>query len=301
MELLRTPDSAFEGLEDFPFAPHYTNITTADGSVMRLHHLDEGPRDGAPILLMHGEPSWCYLYRKMIPALVAMGYRCLAPDLAGFGRSDKPAAASDYSYESHVAWMSAWLTQNDFKGLTLFCQDWGGLIGLRLATAFPDRFDRLVISNTGLPTGEGSSPGFDQWLAFSQSVPVFPVGDIVAMGTAKGLSDGAKAAYNAPFPEEHFKVCARLFPTLVPITPQHPSVPENKAAWEVLKSFRKPVLTLFGDSDPVSRGGEKRFITNIPGAQGQDHTIIEKGGHFIQEDQPEVLAGHIDRLIKKTR
>lgn len=230
MEILQTPEERFERLADYPFAPHYQSVTDADGTPLRIHYIDEGPRDAAPVLLLHGEPSWSYLYRKFVPPLTAAGHRVIAPDLIGFGKSDKPATRADYTYERHVAWMSDWLTALDLHGITLFCQDWGGLIGLRLVAAFPDRFARLVVANTGLPVGTGSSAGFDAWLAFSQNVPLFPVGAIVNGGTTRELSGDEIAAYDAPFPDERYKEGARQFPTLVPITPEHASVAENRAA-----------------------------------------------------------------------
>lgn len=298
MDVLRTPDERFAGLADYPFAPHYLTVTDADGTDLRIHYVDEGPRDAAPVLLMHGEPSWSYLYRKFVPDLVARGHRVIAPDLIGFGRSDKPATRTDYTYERHVAWMSDWLTALDLTDITLFCQDWGGLIGLRLVAAFPDRFARLVVSNTGLPVGTGSSEGFDAWLAFSQNVPQFPVGFIVNGGTTRDLTAAEIAAYDAPFPDETYKEGARQFPTLVPITPGHASVADNRAAWAVLERFERPVLTAFGDKDAVTKGGEKAFIERIPGARGQPHRIIAGGGHFIQEDAPEELCSLIDDLIR---
>ena len=298
MEVLRTPDERFTDLADYPFAPHYLTVTDADGTALRIHYIDEGPRDAAPILLMHGEPSWSYLYRKFVPDLVARGHRVIAPDLIGFGKSDKPAARTDYTYERHVAWMSDWLTALDLTDITLFCQDWGGLIGLRLVAAFPDRFARLVVSNTGLPVGTGSSEGFDAWLAFSQKVPQFPVGFIVNGGTTRDLTAAEIAAYDAPFPDESYKEGARQFPVLVPITPDHASVAENRAAWAVLERFERPVLTAFGDKDAVTKGGERAFIDRVPGARGQPHRIIAGGGHFIQEDAPAELCGLIDDLIR---
>lgn len=298
MKVLRTPDERFAGLADYPFAPHYLTVTDADGTELRIHYIDEGPRDAAPILLMHGEPSWSYLYRKFVPILVARGHRVIAPDLIGFGKSDKPAQRSDYTYERHVAWLSDWLTALDLTYITLFCQDWGGLIGLRLVAAFPNRFARLVVSNTGLPVGTGSSEGFDAWLAFSQNVPQFPVGFIVNGGTTRDLTAAEIAAYDAPFPDESYKEGARQFPALVPITPDHASVAENRAAWAVLERFDRPVLTAFGDKDAITKGGERAFIDRIPGARGQPHRIIAGGGHFIQEDAPEELCGLIDDLIR---
>ena len=301
MEFLRTPDQCFDNLPDYPFAPQYLSVTDADGTDLRIHYLDEGPRDAAPITLMHGEPSWSYLYRKFVPDLVARGHRVIAPDLIGFGRSDKPAARSDYTYERHVAWMSAWLSALDLNDITLFCQDWGGLIGLRLVAAFPDRFARLVIANTGLPVGTGSSDGFNAWLAFSQNVPQFPVGVIVNGGTLRELTPKEIAAYDAPFPDESYKEGAREFPKLVPITPDQASVAENQAAWKVLERFDKPVLTAFSDQDAVTKGGERVFIDRVPGAKGQAHTIIAGGGHFLQEDAPEQLCALIDAFIRSSQ
>ncbi len=298
MQVLRTPDDRFEALADWPFAPHYTTITDADGTALRLHHVDEGPRDGPVVLLMHGEPSWAYLYRKMIAGLTARGYRVVAPDLIGFGRSDKPAARADYTYERHVAWMSAWLTGIDLKGITLFCQDWGGLIGLRLVAAFPERFAAVCVGNTGLPVGTGMSDGFKAWLEFSQNTPVMPIGLIVNMGTGRELSQAEIAAYDAPFPDESFKEGARQFPVLVPVTPEHGSVAQNKAAWTVLEAFDKPFLTTFSDGDAVTKGGEAIFQSRVPGAAGQPHVIVS-GGHFLQEDCPEVLTELLDGLIRR--
>ena len=301
MKILRTPDARFANIPDYPFAPHYLDVRDADGTTMRLHYVDEGPRDASPVLMLHGEPSWSFLYRKMISGLVAKGHRAIAPDLIGFGKSDKPTEQSDYTFERHVKWMSDWLTATNLSNITLFCQDWGGLIGLRLVAAFPNRFARVIVANTGLPVGTGMTDGFKQWLNFSQSVPELPIGEIVAMGTKKGLTDSVKAAYVAPFPDETYKAGARRFPALVPVTPEHASVAENKAAWEVLARFTKPVLTLFGDSDPVTKGGERVFQERVPGAKGQPHTTIKDAGHFLQEDAPDELVRHIHALIANAK
>lgn len=298
MQVLRTPDDRFAGLADYPFEPHYVQITDADGTPLRIHYVDEGPRDAAPVLLMHGEPSWSYLYRKFVPPLVARGHRVIAPDLIGFGKSDKPGARADYSYERHVAWMSGWLLALDLRDITLFCQDWGGLIGLRLVAAFPERFARLVIGNTGLPTGEGMSDGFNAWLNFSQNVETFPTGVIVNGGCVRDLETAEIAAYDAPYPDESYKEGARQFPVLVPVTPEHASVAENIAAWKVLATFDKPVVTCFSDSDAVTKGGERLIIERIPGAKGQPHRIIEAAGHFLQEDKPDELVALIDSFIR---
>ena len=301
MKILRTPDVRFEHLPDYAFAPHYLTVRDANGADLRIHTVDEGPRDAAPVLMLHGEPSWSFLYRKMIAGLVARGHRAVAPDLIGFGKSDKLAEQGDYTFERHVKWMSDWLAAMNLNRITLFCQDWGGLIGLRLVAAFPERFARVVVANTGLPIGTGMTEGFKQWLEFSQSVPELPIGEILAMGTKKGLSDAVKAAYVAPFPDETFKAGARRFPALVPVTPQHASVAENKAAWEVLAKFNKPFLTLFSDSDPVTKGGERVFQERVPGTRGQAHTIIKDAGHFLQEDAPDELIRHLHAFISNTR
>ena len=300
MDVLRTPDARFEGLLDWPFAPHYAEIKDADGTSLRLAYVDEGPRDGAPVLLMHGAPSWSYLYRKIIPALVARGHRAIAPDLIGFGRSDKPARRTDYTYERHVAWMSQWLEGLNLSKAVMFCQDWGGLIGLRLVAAYPDRFAGVIAGNTGLPVGTGSSEGFDAWLNLSQTIPQMPIGGLLNMGSTRNLSPEEVAAYDAPFPDETFKEGARQFPTLVPITAQHPSVAENLEAWKVLEAWTKPFITAFSDNDPVTKGGEENFKARIPGAAGQPHVILS-GGHFLQEDSPNEIAAMLDDLITKTR
>ena len=300
MTVLRTPDERFAGLADWPFAPHYLDVPAPPGPALRLAYVDEGPRDAAPVLLLHGEPSWSYLYRNIIPRLVAKGHRAVAPDLIGFGRSDKPAARADYTFEAHVAWMSAWLVAMDLKDITLFCQDWGGLIGLRLVAAFPERFAAVVVSNTGLPTGSGASPAFEAWLNFSQTVPALPISMIVNGGCVRDLSPAELAAYDAPFPDETYKEGARQFPALVPITPEHASVAENLAAWTVLEAFDRPFVTAFSDADPVTKGGFATFQARVPGARGQTHVTLH-GGHFVQEDSPEAIADLLDSVIAFAR
>jgi len=295
MDVIRTPDNRFENLPDYPFAPHYALVPTIDNgrdSEVRVHYLDEGPSDAAPVLLMHGEPSWSYLYRRMIPPLVAAGHRVIAPDLVGFGRSDKPMKQQDYTYARHVAWMSALVFDRlDLTDITFFGQDWGGLIGLRLVAAQPDRYARVVIGNTGLPTGHGpASEAFLAWQKFSQETPDFPVGKIVSGGTAGGLDPAVVAAYDAPFPDDRFKAGARIFPTLVPTSADDPSSPDNERAWAVLSEFKKPFVLAYSDSDPITKGGDAPFRAKVPGAQGRAHTTIEGGGHFLQEDKPHEVA-----------
>lgn len=300
MEVLRTPDARFEGLADWPYAPHYLDVRDADGTSLRIHYVDEGPRDGAAVLLMHGEPSWAYLYRHVIAGLVAKGRRVIAPDLIGFGRSDKPAKRTDYTYAGHVDWMSQWLTALDLKDLTLFCQDWGGLIGLRLVAAYPERFAGLVIANTGLPVGAGMTEGFKAWLEFSQNIPLMPIGALLNGGSARNLTDAEMSAYDAPFPDESYKEGARQFPTLVPVNEGQAGAAENVAAWQVLERFDRPVVTAFSDGDAITRGGEAVFQTRMPGAKGQPHVTLS-GGHFLQEDSPAQIVDVIDALIERSR
>lgn len=296
MKVLRTPDAAFAGLQDYPFAPHYLDVQAPGAPPVRLHYVDEGPKLAAPILLLHGEPTWSYLYRKFVPPLAAAGHRVLAPDLIGFGKSDKPSERDDYSYERHVAWLSQWLIQLDLYDITLFCQDWGGLIGLRLVAAFPERFARLVISNTYLPVGKGIGPGFDAWRSFSQATPEFKTGRIVDGGCVRELTSAEVAAYDAPYPDETYQAGARQFPLLVPVTTEHASVTENKAAWTMLETFNKPVLTCFGEHDKVLGHLDAEIQRRIPGTRGQPHCRIE-ANHFCQEDQPERLVDLILTFI----
>jgi haloalkane dehalogenase len=291
MQILRTPDERFEQLVDYPFAPHYVEIPTPEGPVLRMHYVDEGPRAAAVVLCMHGEPSWSYLYRHMIPSFAKAGKRVIAPDLIGFGRSDKPAAREDYTYARHVAWMRAFVEALDLRDITLFCQDWGGLIGLRLVAAMPERFARVVVANTGLPTGDQRvTDAFHAWRKFSQETAVFPIGGILNGASTRQLSVEEIAAYDAPFPDESYKAGARQFPVLVPISPDDPAAEDNRKAWQVLMQWTKPWLTAFSDMDPVTKGGERVFHERIPGAKGQPHVTMKGGGHFLQEDCSQELA-----------
>lgn len=294
MKVLRTPDAAFAGITDYPFAPHYLDIKDADtGAPLRVHYIDEGPRDAPVVLMMHGEPSWSYLYRHMIGPVVAAGYRVVAPDLIGFGKSDKPVAQSDYSYARHVAWMRNWLEQLDLQRVTLACQDWGSLIGLRLAAEMPDRFAAIALSNGGLPEGGVAPRAFAIWRAFSRWSPFFPIGKIVSAGTKRGLSEAEIAAYDAPFPDASFKAGARIFPSFVPFE-DNVAVPDQKRAWAVFDQWEKPFLCCFSDQDRITRGGESRFIGRVPGTEGQNHRSLS-GGHFIQEDDP---AGFVACILE---
>nr|WP_298113418.1 haloalkane dehalogenase [uncultured Pseudomonas sp.] len=301
MEFLRTPDSRFANLPGYAFSPHYLMVDDGEGGQLRAHYLDEGPAAADPLLLMHGEPSWSYLYRKMIPILVAAGHRVIAPDLIGFGRSDKPTRREDYSYQRHVGWMQSVLDQLQLERITLVCQDWGGLLGLRLVAAHPERFARVVAANTMLPTGD-HNPGeaFKNWQKFSQEVPVFPAGGVIKGGTINPLPQAVVDAYDAPYPDERYKEGARQFPLLVPTTPDNPASAANRAAWQVLGQWQKPFLTAFSDSDPVTAGGDKVMQKLIPGTRGQAHTTIVGAGHFLQEDQGEQLAETVVRFIAAT-
>ena len=299
MDIVRTPDEHFESLPDYPFEPNYLTVPGPEDTRLRIHYVDEGPGDAEPVLLMHGEPSWSYLYRKMIPVIINAGYRAVAPDLVGFGRSDKPVERDDYTYQRHVDWMRAWLVQMELDQITLVCQDWGGLIGLRLLAADSDRFARVVVANTGLPTGDHTtSDAFLNWRKFSIETPDFDAGTIVAMGCQKPMAAEIIAAYNAPFPDDGYKAGARIFPSLVPIAPDDPASRANREAWKVLSAFKKPFLTAFSDGDPITRGGETVFQKQVPGAKNQPHTTIQGGGHFLQEDCGEELAEVVVNFIR---
>ena len=291
---LRTPEDRFQNLPDFTYTPNYTEI-----GGLRIAYIDAGPKDGPVVLLMHGEPAWSFLYRKMIPVLVNAGMRVLVPDQVGFGRTDKPTKRSDYTYENHVQWMSAWLESVDVKDITLFCQDWGSLIGLRMVAEMPDRFARIALSNGGLPTGNEKIPrAFHIWRAFAMYSPWFPIGKIVRFGCAQGLSHEAVAAYDAPYPNSRYKVGARVFPTLVPIDPSNPAREANERAWDMYKAWTKPFITLFSTRDPVTKGGERMWQKRVPGAASQNHTKIRGAGHFVQEDKGEEVAQALVEFIQ---
>jgi len=302
VKTLRTPDDRFAGLPDFAFAPHYVEVDDGSGGRLRVHHVDEGPRDGEVVLLMHGEPSWSFLYRHMIPVLVDAGLRCVAPDLVGFGRSDKPTERSDYSYARHVEWMhSALLDRLDLRDITLVGQDWGGLVGLRVAAESPDRFARIVVANTGLPTGDRPpTDAFLAWQRFSQEAAEFPVGGIVNGGCTTALAPEVIAGYDAPFPDDSYKAGARVFPTLVPTSPDDPASDANRAAWTVLEHWDKPLLTAFSDGDPITRGGARPFEARVPGARGRTHASITGAGHFLQEDRGPELARVVSDFVRAT-
>jgi haloalkane dehalogenase len=297
MQALRTPDDRFADLPGYTFAPHYVDV---DG--MRMHYVDEGPPGAPTVLMLHGEPSWSYLYRKMIPIVVDAGLRAVAPDLIGFGRSDKPASQEDYTYEAHVRWMTTFVESLGLREITLVCQDWGGLIGLRVAAEQPQRFARIVAANTFLPTGD-NPPGdaFLRWQTFSQTTPVFDVGRIVAGGCRTQLAPEVVAAYNAPFPDDTYKAGARKFPMLVPTRPDDPASGANRRAGEVLRRWEKPFLCAFSDEDPITRGGDRAFQEMVPGCKDQPHTTITGGGHFLQEDRGEELARVVVAFVNDTK
>jgi haloalkane dehalogenase len=335
VEVRRTDDGRFDGLPEYPFKPHYAEVPDGEGGQLRMHYVAEGPADGEVVLCLHGQPSWSYLYRKMIPGLVGAGYRVIAPDLVGFGRSDKPARREDYTYERHVGWLRSLLEALDLTDITMFCQDWGGLIGLRVAAENPDRFARIVAANTGLPDAQGvadadrgpvsdsmrahyetlpvpanavemalnmggddSGMGFLHWVKFCAESDGFVIGDVLNTSCGGALSEDEVRAYNAPFPDEAYKAGARQFPSLVPIMPDNPAIEANRAAWRVFEQWEKPFLTAFSDSDPVTAGGFRRFQETVPGARGQAHVTIEGAGHFLQEQAPEQLVATIDAFIR---
>jgi len=294
MTVLRTPESRFDKLPDYPFAPNYVDV---DG--MRMHYVAEGPLDGPVVLLLHGEPSWSYLYRHMIPPLAAAGMHVLAPDLIGFGKSDKPSRVADYSYAGHVSWMHGFVDALRLERINLFCQDWGSLIGLRLAAEHPDRFERIALGNGGLPTGDETMPrAFLIWRAFARFSPWFPIGRIINSGTVTELEPEVVAAYNAPFPSARYKAGTRAFPTLVPTTPDDPASDANRAAWQVFSRWDKPFLTCFSNRDPITRGGERRWQDTVPGANGQPHVKIRNAGHFLQEDKGPELAELLVQFVR---
>lgn len=295
MEFLRTPEDRFNNLPGYNFQANYL-----DFQGLRMHYIDEGKKTSSVVLMLHGEPSWSYLYRKMIPIIANAGFRAIAPDLIGFGRSDKPTNRQDYSYQMHVDSIVGFIKTLDLQNITLVCQDWGGLIGLRVVAEEQDRFSNIVTANTGLPTGDEKMPeAFFQWQEFSQTVEEFPVGGIIQMGCQSGLSKEVIAAYDAPFPDESYKAGARIFPKLVPTSPDNPASEANRRAWAILKQWTKPFLTAFSDKDPITSGAEKIFQQLVPGAKDQPHTTITKAGHFLQEDKGEELANVVVSFIKR--
>lgn len=296
MEILRTPEDRFRALPDFPWEPRHVE---PDGP--RIAWVEAGPPAGEPVLLLHGEPSWSFLYRRVIPGLARAGLRAVAPDLPGFGRSDKPARVGDYSADRLVGWMEGWMDAVGLNGVTLVGQDWGAVVGLRMAANRPGRFRRIVIANGMLPTGVGPVPlAFRAWRAFARWSPVFPAGWIVQVGTARRLSPAERRAYDAPFPDRRHRAGARALPRLVPTSEEDPGAAANRAAWRALGRWEKPFLTAFSDGDPVTRGRERLFRDRVPGARGRRHPTLEGGGHFLQEDCGPRLAREIADFVRRS-
>ena len=290
MSILKTDLTLFENLSDWKYKENFTTVMSEFGE-LDIHFVDENSTSDECVLLLHGNPTWGYLYRNMIDPLKENGYRVVVPDLPGFGKSDKFSVRYNYSYEGFVDWMSQFIENTDLKNITLFCQDWGGLIGLRLAAKYGDRFEKIVAANTGLPTGKAPlSEGFAVFREFLQIKPDLHVAGQVRNGTTKGIDENALAAYNAPFPDDDHKQGVRQFPNLVPGTPRTPSAEPNKEAWKILREWEKPFLCAFSDKDPIFSGVENSFYKLIPGCKDMPHVTIENAGHFLQEDQPKACV-----------
>jgi haloalkane dehalogenase len=300
MDVLRTPDERFDALPDWDYAPRYREVVAADGTLLRYHFVDEGPRDAAPVLLLHGNPSWSYLHRHMIRGLVERGHRVVALDLMGMGRSDKLVDRTAYTVEAHLDWMQQWIDGEDLRDVTLYCQDWGGLLGLNLVRLQPDRFTRILASNTGLPAGEGTNAALQAWIEFSQSVTPLPVGAIVDGASTRTLTEAERAAYDAPYPDATYQASPVQFPVLIPAPPDHPAVPLFRATWDFLETWTRPFLTVFGSEDAIAfkPGSHLKFQRKVPGAQGQPHRVIEGANHFIQEDASDELVEILDAFTR---
>lgn len=300
MERRRTPDERFVDLPAWPYRSHHVEVADPDGAApLRLAYVDEGEPVAGTVLLLHGEPTWGYLYRHVIPTLVDAELRVVVPDLVGFGRSDKPTRIEDHTYARHVAWLREALFDHlDLREVVLFCQDWGGLLGLRLVAEHPERFRGVVASNTGLPTGDGTpTEAFLAWQQAARTMPEFPTGRIVDGGTLRSLTAAEIAAYDAPFPAAEDQAGPRAMPALVPTSPDDPAAADNRAAWDALGRFPGPILTAFSDQDPITRGGDRRFRDRLPGAAGLPHRTIEGAGHFVQEDAPAAVADAVLDLL----
>lgn len=313
METLRTPDERFDALEDYAYTPHYLEVDDLDGGSLRVHYVDEGPRDARPVLLVHGEPTWGYLYRKMIPGLRAAGLRVVVPDLVGMGRSDKPAQKSDYTYRRHVTWLRSWLDTLDLDRAVFFGQDWGSVIGLTVVTLEADRFDAIVLANGGLPDPEqmerdaelrSASPdqeAFARWQRFAQAASELHCGEMISRSlerfSGRGLSEAERAGYDAPFPDPSYQAAALVFPSLVTASGRNDEAPRLfSEAWRMLEAWEKPLLTAYGKADPVLGWADRLFQRYVPGAQGQPHIEFPDGGHFIQEQYPDELVEAITGL-----
>jgi haloalkane dehalogenase len=294
MPVIRTPEARFANLADWPYAPHYVEINGA-----RVHYVDEG--SGSPILCLHGEPTWAYLYRKMIPALAQAG-RVLAMDWLGFGRSDKYTELEEYSYHMHHDTLTAFIKALDLRDITLVCQDWGGILGLPVATQMPDRFARLVIMNSGLPTGDlPMSEGFMQWRNFAERTgrDIEPGRLVQISAVASPPSPEIIAAYDAPFPDASYRAGVAVFPRLIPLKMDDPGAAEQRQTREALKSWNKPALVMFSDSDPVTGGGDRFFRKIIPTAKDQPIITIQGAGHFLQEEKGAEIAAHIVDFLRR--
>lgn len=315
----RTPDERFAGLPDYPFEPRYVDVPGIGDSRLRMHYLDEGPPDAPPVLLLHGQPTWSYLYRLVVPVLAARGHRVVAPDLVGFGRSDKPTEATDYTVERHVGWLAAWVGALDLRRITLVAQDWGGPVGLAVLAGDPDRFDRVVATNTILHTGDPALAGRVAWanhsdgrgrrvveealldyVHLSQRAPVLRAGAFVQAGTVSRVPESVVAAYDAPFPDPRYQAGMRQFPALIPLTAADPATELARSAWEALGRWERPFLTVYSDGDPASRGWDDVFRDHVPGAAGMPHTTIARAGHFVPEDQGPALAAAVDDFVAAT-
>jgi haloalkane dehalogenase len=303
MDFLDTPEHRFAGLSGYPFEPSYAEV---ESNGMRMHYVDEGPKDAPPVLMLHGEPSWSYLYRFMIPPLVDAGFRVIVPDLIGFGRSSKPTKVDDYTFARHCDWMRRFIERLDLRDVTLFAQDWGSLIGLRMAAELEERFARVVIGNGFLPTGDpvapslqllGNTAAFLAWRTFALYSPWFVMSQIINFGSRRDLTREERRAYDAPFPDKRYLAGARAFPALVPMTPRDPARDDCVAAWKVLARWEKPFLTVFSTGDPIMRGLDKLLQKRIPGARGQAHDHV-RGGHFLQEDSGPELARRIIDFVR---
>jgi len=309
-DVLRTPDACFANLPDYPFAPHYAEIPDARFGSLRMHFVDEGPRDAPIALMLHGEPTWSFLYRKMIPLVAAAGYRAIAPDMIGFGRSDKPGARADYNYQGFVDQLKAFILGQDLRRMTLVCQDWGGPIGLRVLSELTDRFDAVLATNTLIPNfeppprGVAGWPGkqIEDWAALCRTSDDLPISEIVSGVGVDRLPDGVRAAYDAPFPDASYKAGTLQITCCIPIEETMPGIAENRKAWDVIEKFDRPFLTAFSDRDPSTKGWEAIFRDRVPGAKGQPHVEIENAGHFVQEERGEalgeVLLGLMDRMYR---
>jgi haloalkane dehalogenase len=320
MEVLRTPDSRFEALPDFSFAPNYLEVSDSEGGQLRMHFVDEGPRNAAPVLMLHGNPDWSYAFRSLISAVSEAGYRTIAPDMLGFGRSDKLVDRRAHSIDGHIEWLREFVAALDLHDITLVCQDWGGTIGLGVVAQEMDRFSRVIAANTILHTAEANLAGrlpsvftvhatsetevsigtaMLDWIARSQRMPGLKASDSV-LGMHANVAPDVAAAYDAPFPDESHLVAMRQFAMLIPLRPDDEGALRNRATWQALAGFEKPFVTLYGDSDPCTGGWDAIFQERVPGARGQPHTTLAGAGHFLAEDQPKEFAEFVLRFITET-